>query len=1100
MDNLPTQQPSAQPAAPVAATPAPATVVPPEATPTPTPTPPTPGALPPPSSNKTIFIAVAAVIALVLAYLGYTMLSAPSTATQEDEKISSAPPSLSMPKSGLKGSFSDVDSEYGFMDFNETDVKNFKAPPADTTAAELESGANYVYTTKDMTWKEIAQNIDPVAKKAFLAYYDTSKGKFRVYPRGPFEGTLTVTEPDLSTEKIPAGRGLIVISRLKSRAYGLANAKTKPTITITPVDSKLQGWILLPVKDAKIKEASKIFNGMDKTIFAQKSASEFEKVTNRETHELKDFNLLWVYLKKTDSVTGGSSTETTKTATIKTNSLKPITLNASGATTTQTQDVTLEGENLDTVDTITSSDSGIAIKSIVVTATKVTFKMEVGSSAKEGEKVLTLNGKDGKVITTLKVTASAPAATQTTTTLAALKITSPVDKATIDVTKDVVLSWEAATTLPVGTTALYLTNLMEGTITTLENFKPTLKDSETDKTTVTIPKDAAAKAFLPGKSYTFGVKVSAIDASKKSINASNWSLVTFSVAAAAGGDTAPTITLKTATTAPQAITFTSPKDKDSFKVEDLKKTGLTFTALDPNKESYNLNKSDKKTYFMNYLWSLKSKSAKPDDPALWSAGWEYDATKMNVDAKCLATFASDSKNYMVCPSGTIPASVFTTIVSGDYILTGTVGDGNVGTPTSITITITNNDTPESRDQKRLADLQAIKKAIDASYTTNKKYPDTVASTYGIPSALNVPAKDSDNKPYYYRNIENVCYVLGALMELEKNGHTGLPAGHTIDKYIGNYTCDTGKDLVIGKGKAYLSFTTTPDPIVTKISPEKGIEPGSTKVSIEGKNLDPKTLEVLGKTVDGQKFVWLRNNATGTGEKVEFAVGSTAPGAKPGKYTYQITMSNSKGEKITLKEFDFTIEAMKTEIATPIPSEIDPMTDGTISIKGKNFAVGTTIVSAKEPNDKLQMSVNGYYNTETELVFDYKDTGATAGDHIFNLEFQYKDGTAYKGEFTIKVNENKTKINLFSPTKITITQQDKNFTLNVTGEGLDKINSARLYVGSSYYDLEISEKKTESATLKGELYGAIDKATNKGTVELGVDGKKLAEREIEIEIK
>lgn len=1035
MDNLPTEQSSVQPV-----TPATPVVVPPAPTPTPAPT--APGTLPPPSSNKTIFIVVAAVIALVLSYLGYAMMSAPS-ATEEDEKISAAPPSLSMPKSGLKGSFSDVDSEYGFMDFNETDIKNFKAPTTDTTAAELESGANYVYTTRDMTWKEIAQNIDPVAKKAFLAYYDTAKGKFRVYPKGPFDGTLTVTEPDLSTEKIPTGRGLIVISRLKSRAYGLANAKTKPT-TITPVDPKLQGWILLPVKESKIKEAAKIFNGMDKTIFAQKSATEFEKVTNRDTHELKDFNLVWVYLKKADSVGGGSgggSTETAKTTTIKTNSLKPITLNATGVTTTQTQDVTLEGENLDAVDTITSSDSGIAVKSIVVTATKITFKVEVSSTTAAGDKVLTINGKDGKPITTLKVTASAPA----TTTLSAPKITSPANNSTIDVTKDLVLAWEAVTALPAGTTAVYIPDVMEGVITSSDKFKQTAT-SDTDKTTMTMPKDVVAKVFLPGKSYTLGVKVSAIDSAKKSVLTSDWSLVTLSVAAATSATSAtitkvipeklviPTAAVPVQTTIPGTLTGTNlsavskitstdadlnvtvEKAEDTsvtFKITHTKLTAgeKTFTALDKDSKviatfkiptdpagtgstkpvitsispksatqsqkdvNFNINGSNlkdakvefspaseftitqnatvninndvivlKATIADNATLGLKEikvttnagsvvdktfeiKAKPAQDPLIgkkvlvqlfegatptnqWfeatvnkitdkkyditftygvekgsSGVYSTDTTKKDVGPFTVgenavavpadATYLKDEKNLnIVAQYKGSDATKWSAVLQsmntdGTYKImwnddksTTDVALDKIykilgGKTYPVTVAL-GSDEKTTRDMQRLVDLQKIANAIDTSYTANKKYPDDVATTFAIPGSLSVPVKDSTDKPYYYHNIKNECYVLGALMETTKYGNTGLESGKTIADYIGGYGCKTAEALKAGSGLVALVFKNAPapatKPLTLKTADDAPLAP--EKVAVNRPKYSIKNL-----TTDGIGFSFTDSNVS-----------------------------------------------------------------------------------------------------------------------------------------------------------------------------------------------------------------------------------------------
>lgn len=407
MDNLPTApEVSSQTVAPIVPTPVtsvlPATSVAPSS--------------PPSSSKKMIMIIVGALVVLGLAYLGYTSMMG-STVTQEPAKITSeAPPSLKMATTGLKGSFTETDPTYGFMAFNADDVKNFKIP-TNTGYADLEAGVNYVYTLRPMTWKEAAsQYIDPAADKAFMAFFDPSIGKFKVYPRGPFADTVTMTEPAFSTETIPAGRGGIIISRGKSKAYNFANGKTKALATgVTAVDPKLEGWVLLPATSTKIKDFVSTLNGMDQVIYVQKSQTEFEKVSNKDTQELKDYFLLWVYLQKPSGVNDGGGV---KPPVFNVTGFTPgtITLNApTDLTTVQSLSATLTGDNLDTISVITSNDLSITTNTIVATAKSVTYNIAVKPAATAGDKVFVAKSKDGTTLGSFKITAALPAAPSDTT-------------------------------------------------------------------------------------------------------------------------------------------------------------------------------------------------------------------------------------------------------------------------------------------------------------------------------------------------------------------------------------------------------------------------------------------------------------------------------------------------------------------------------------------------------------------------------------------------------------------------------------------------------------------------------------------------------------
>lgn len=142
------------------------------------------------------------------------------------------------------------------------------------------------------------------------------------------------------------------------------------------------------------------------------------------------------------------------------------------------------------------------------------------------------------------------------------------------------------------------------------------------------------------------------------------------------------------TSAPMQISFIFPTNGANLDLSKVKTNGLAFTATDPNTTSH--SKDANGTFYPNYNWELKDASGK----SVWSTGWLYDASKITVPTSCITEFVGLAGKYMTCPNGTIPASFFSNIGAGNYTLSGTVGDGQIGTSATVAFTIGGSNTTQ----------------------------------------------------------------------------------------------------------------------------------------------------------------------------------------------------------------------------------------------------------------------------------------------------------------------------------------------------------------------------------------------------------------------
>ena len=985
MDNLPTVPdanavPTApiSPIVPVAPTPTPAPVQAPVA-PTPAPavtptqpvtTPLDPSLTPPSSSKKMIMIVVAILVVLGLAYVGYTSMTGSGDTSTTASTNSTTPPSLTVKSNGLKGSFSDVETTYNCMQFKDGEVASFKPDPGDASV-DLVSGMNSLQIREDVSWLDAVKSIGPETGMACMAFYDTEAKNFRIYPPGPFEGTIQMLQKDLANEKFKAGQTAILFVRKPGKAYKyFSSAKTKGAKTFVPA-AGIKGWSLHIASKDNVKDELAQFNGRASKIFVQamnekEKKEEFVKVDDSKKDTQKfDYNFLyWVYLDTpAGGVINGGTTETPKVAKITGDTVSPKNivmdpLKSPGVN--QTYDITVTGENFDTapgVTVITSSDLLATVSDTKVEEKKISFKLTTTPKTTEGDKTFTVKSKDATVVGTFKITASrlvdtspsdmvfapttielqaganpalttipatikgknldtiasiattyadikivpitfeakditstevkfgisvAPAAKPGTATfiakdkagkeiksfvvtvvaagaptVASPVITSPINKAIIDTSKELKFEWTAVTTLPSDTSATYVTNIMKD-IVTQDKFAPTAKDQDSITiTNVSMPQNAVAQ--LPAGDYTYGVKTVAIDTAKKVVATSPWAVSSFTIPAASS----PALKLKIATDTVTPLAPTDVKtDKASYSIGDLKTTGITFSFTDPNTTSYVKDSSSGK-YLSNYAYSITKKDDLKNIP--WTSGWETTESQTIID-KCQTkvknefTTPAQEAVYWTCKLGTIKMTglEITKFKNGIYTLNVVAGDGKnpsvVGmkdfTVTGAVVLLSQ----DEADALRLKDMQVIKTAIDSYYTTNKKYPTDVANTFAIPDAFtkNNNLSGLEDKPYFYHNISDSCYVLGAAMQ-GKNGNTGtgeLEPKDAILKYISKYTCTSSSDLKNKTGTAYLLFTNAPvvdAPII--VSPKDGIElaEGFDKVALTW------SMPVGGTYADGTKF-------------------------------------------------------------------------------------------------------------------------------------------------------------------------------------------------------------------------------------------------------
>jgi hypothetical protein len=193
------------------------------------------------SGPKKILIAIAAIVIAGLAIGAYII-----STTQKEPDDSDSPPSLTT-EGGLKGSF--METNYGFLEFEEKDGEKFKQAEKDLIAkgaanSELKSGINYVHASENLTAPQVIDLIDPVAKKAFIAYYNPGENgkekKFYTYPQGKFSGTGLLEE----TESIPANRGFIIIVEKPAKVYKVRTSSQKPASSASLISPDTAGWVL----------------------------------------------------------------------------------------------------------------------------------------------------------------------------------------------------------------------------------------------------------------------------------------------------------------------------------------------------------------------------------------------------------------------------------------------------------------------------------------------------------------------------------------------------------------------------------------------------------------------------------------------------------------------------------------------------------------------------------------------------------------------------------------------------------------------------------------------------------------------------------------
>ncbi len=1116
MDNLPTApEVSSQTVAPVVPTPVtspvlPATSVAPSS--------------PPSSSKKMIMIVVGVLVVLGLAYAAYAYMTG-STATQEPAKITSeAPPSLKMATTGLKGSFTETDPTYGFIAFNATDVKNFKVP-TNTGYADLEAGVNYVYTLRSMTWKEVAsQYIDPAADKAFMAFFDPSIGKFKVYPRGPFADTVTMTEPAFSTETIPAGRGGIIISRGKSKAYNFANGKTKALATaVTAVDPKVEGWVLLPATSTKVKDLVSTLNGMDQVMYVQKSQTEFEKVINKDTQELKDYFLLWVYLQKPNGTngindgTGGG----TKPPVFSVTGFTPstITLNALiDMVTVQSLPATLVGDNLDTISTITSNDPSVTTNTIVATAKNVTYKIEVKPGATLVDKVFVAKSKDGATLGSWKIPAVLPSA------------------ATDTAPKNIVFLPKALT-LP-GVPGL---QLIDGTLTG-ENLDTveTITTSDPLITVIVQKVDSKLVNFLISftEKATKGNKTFTINGKDKK------AITTFIIPAALKGENAvvqPVITTVTPSFVTQGdtgkeITITGENllDASVTSVDDMEivsQTAATATSLafKVNVTAQALVGTDKvitvtrignatpavyKTFVIKASTSTAVSVSAPAAILEPLTGAKLDITKdtaLSWSAAIATNLPKDAYigyKYGIAPVTSTDGINFSSQIDDKTLfayITTTLKTSAVLTSKDAKENLTKSQPPYLKDGKQytakpgsyMFGVQAaVKKNVGDEIIASSDWKTITFTVPAVPETMAAPTAAAGDKTvtltwvapksdfpikeytitpsvgspivvastqttYTFSGLTNDTLYTFTITATNTDGKSAASPASTpvtpkaviaADPLIGldvmvryydatNSATNQWFKAKINKKDASGKYEVTFASAIKVESP--GVYIGDLEKAGETKLVETKDMAVkakLAEIIPGAKMV-ARSAASAKHWSVTV---TTAPAASD--MTYPITFTAGEvGTASTADTYKLIVPALNVELVFS-KTTIDALSKGDIeitSISKKKFATGTLIVTGGDPEYKLSVGIDSYYNAndtiQDKLLLNYSDKGAKLGTYKIGLEFSFADGTKYNTPFDLTIVPNNIIISALSDPK-TVMNPGVDFSIEITGKNLDKVDT------------------------------------------------------------
>lgn len=332
----------------------------------------------PSSTRRIITILVGLAIIAGVSYGAYSYF------TKGDD----TPPSLTT-KSALKGQF--TESELGMLKFEASDAAGFVVSPG-AVGAPLVSGVNYLYTFKETSIGEIVNSIDPAAKRVVIAYYSPGEGTrakgYYTYPKGPYEGTVEIAAADINNFKIPAGRGVAVVAEAASKVYSLSAATAISTQTAMPIIGDNEtGWVLVAANKAKASEALASYTGRVLSTWAQKNATEFEKVNDASTYTLTSNYLVWVKLDKKPTIVVNNTPTPTVTAIAPANGEQ-------GKTVT----VTITGTNLTGVTSVVIDPKAIASNIMVNAAgTTVTANVAIAADATVGAKTVTVVTPSGTI-------------------------------------------------------------------------------------------------------------------------------------------------------------------------------------------------------------------------------------------------------------------------------------------------------------------------------------------------------------------------------------------------------------------------------------------------------------------------------------------------------------------------------------------------------------------------------------------------------------------------------------------------------------------------------------------------------------------------------
>lgn len=260
------------------------------------------------------------------------------------------------------------------------------------------------------------------------------------------------------------------------------------------------------------------------------------------------------------------------------------------------------------------------------------------------------------------------------------------------------------------------------------------------------------------------------------------------------------------TSAPTQISFTFPANGANLDLSKVKTNGLAFTATDPNTTSH--SKDANGTFYPNYNWELKDASGK----SVWSTGWIYDASKITVPTSCITEFVGLAGKYMTCPNGTIPASFFSNISAGNYTLSGTVGDGQIGTSATVAFTIGGGDTFQST----ISDVSNVSTSHQAIINTFKiglvwelKQAGIMDTNGNYTYIYRIHLNDEAKKTLAFTNDDKFYF------KYVYKPYWGPKAGQIIESEIINFNVTPGKGLSStsknksissGEGDIYVAIT------------------------------------------------------------------------------------------------------------------------------------------------------------------------------------------------------------------------------------------------------------------------------------------------------